>query len=150
MSKEKTTGAWGPLGTKKCNACQGVGTIEGAECATCGGFGRVKEERCDRCDLFCNAGIGKTCKHYHGGAVDGDTIKLMDAFALADAINPDHYKQHPSGVEAITITEHFNFCLGNAIKYIWRAGLKSENVIEDLQKARWYIEREIERVKKHG
>jgi hypothetical protein len=38
------------------------------------------------------------------------------------------------------------FCLGNAIKYIWRAGLKSADPIEDLKKARWYIEREIARL----
>jgi len=42
-----------------------------------------------------------------------------------DLVNhPPHYKSHPSGVECITITEHFNFCRGNAIKYIWRAGEK--------------------------
>jgi hypothetical protein len=63
-----------------------------------------------------------------------------------DMVNhPSHYKSHPSGVEAIEITRHMNFNLGNAIKYIWRAGLKS-NTIEDLQKARFYIEDEIRRV----
>ena len=42
-----------------------------------------------------------------------------------DPINhPPHYTQHPSGVECITITEHYNFNVGNAIKYLWRAGLK--------------------------
>ncbi|NDB70341.1 MAG: DUF3310 domain-containing protein [Methylocystaceae bacterium] len=55
---------------------------------------------------------------------------------------PKHYTQHPSGVECITITEHFNFCIGNAIKYLWRAGLKGD-AIEDLKKARWYIDREL-------
>jgi len=55
---------------------------------------------------------------------------------------PKHYTQHPSGVECITITEHYNFCLGNAIKYLWRAGLKGDP-LEDLRKARWYIDREI-------
>ena len=64
------------------------------------------------------------------------------------AINPDHYRSHASGVECIQVTEHMNFCLGNAIKYIWRAGLKSENPVEDLEKARWYITREIERLAK--
>lgn len=64
-----------------------------------------------------------------------------------DAVNkPKHYTQHPSGVECIQITEHFSFSLGNAIKYIWRAGLKSSDPIEDLQKAAWYINREIERL----
>jgi hypothetical protein len=41
-----------------------------------------------------------------------------------------------------------SFCLGNAIKYIWRADLKGG--IEDLEKARWYIDREIERRRKVG
>lgn len=62
-----------------------------------------------------------------------------------DAINPRHYKTHPSGVECATIAEHFSFCLGNAIKYIWRAGLNGD-AIEDLKKARWYIDREIARL----
>ena len=64
---------------------------------------------------------------------------------MTDAINPPHYQGHQSGVECIQITEHMNFCLGNAIKYIWRAGLKN-NAIEDLRKARWYIDREIARI----
>lgn len=62
----------------------------------------------------------------------------------ADAIDPAHYRLHPSGVECIQITEHMNFCLGNAMKYIWRAGEKGD-LVEDLRKARWYIDREIER-----
>lgn len=63
-----------------------------------------------------------------------------------DAINhPKHYTSHPSGVECIDIAEHMNFCLGNALKYIWRAGLKGD-AVEDLKKARWYIGREIERL----
>lgn len=68
-----------------------------------------------------------------------------------DPINhPAHYTQHPSGVECIEITEHMGFCLGNAFKYIFRAGLKHD-AIEDLKKARWYLEREIKRreIEKH-
>ncbi len=57
---------------------------------------------------------------------------------------PKHYTNHPSGVECIQITEHMNFNLGNAIKYIWRAGLKN-SALEDLKKAAWYIDREIKR-----
>lgn len=57
--------------------------------------------------------------------------------------NPKHYTEHPSGVECIQITEHMNFCLGNAIKYIWRSGLKGDSAIEDLKKAVFYINREI-------
>jgi hypothetical protein len=64
---------------------------------------------------------------------------------MNDNVNhPKHYTQHPSGVEVIQITEHMNFCLGNAIKYIMRADHKN-NPIEDLQKAVWYLNREIER-----
>ena len=65
-----------------------------------------------------------------------------------DNINPSHYRSHPSGIEAIQITEHMNFCLGNAIKYIWRAGLKTDDKVEDLEKAKWYLEREIQRLSK--
>lgn len=64
---------------------------------------------------------------------------------MTDAVNhPPHYTAHPSGVECIQITEHMGFCLGNAVKYIWRADLKGD-AIEDLRKARWCIDREIER-----
>lgn len=66
-------------------------------------------------------------------------------FVEHDAVNhPKHYTNHPSGVECIQITEHMNFCLGNAVKYIWRADLKAD-AIEDLEKARWYIDRELEK-----
>lgn len=64
-----------------------------------------------------------------------------------DPVNhPSHYTGHPSGVECIRITEHFNFNLGNAIKYIWRAGEKG-NLVQDLEKARWYIDRELIKIK---
>lgn len=64
-----------------------------------------------------------------------------------DPVNrPAHYIGHPSGVECIQITEHMNFCRGNAIKYIWRAGEKGDEV-QDLEKAVWYIQREIARLK---
>lgn len=67
----------------------------------------------------------------------------------ADPVNhPSHYTAHPSGVECIQVTEHMGFCLGNAVKYIWRADLK-DNAVEDLEKAVWYLKREIER-RKHG
>lgn len=59
--------------------------------------------------------------------------------------HPEHYNTHPSGVECIQVTEHMNFCRGNAIKYIWRASDKGKE-IEDLKKARWYIDREIKRL----
>lgn len=61
-----------------------------------------------------------------------------------DMVNsPPHYTTHPSGIECIQITEHMNFCLGNAVKYLWRN--EGKNGIEDLKKAIWYINREIAR-----
>lgn len=60
--------------------------------------------------------------------------------------NPPHYTKHPSGVECIVITEEMSFNLGNAVKYIWRCDLKSDSPIDDLRKAKWYIEREISRL----
>ena len=62
---------------------------------------------------------------------------------------PPHYTSDPSGVECIQITRHRNFNIGNAIKYLWRAGLKDgggPKHIEDLRKAVWYIEDEIARL----
>ena len=62
-----------------------------------------------------------------------------------DTVNhPAHYTSHPSGIECIQITRWMNFNLGNAIKYIWRAGNKG-NALEDLKKARWYLDDEIKR-----
>lgn len=71
-----------------------------------------------------------------------------------DMVNrPPHYTSDPSGVECIEITRHRNFNIGNAIKYLWRAGLKSDSnleqrdkTIEDLRKAIYYIEDEIYRL----
>ena len=64
--------------------------------------------------------------------------------------HPLHYTSHPSGVECIQITEHYNFNIGNAIKYLWRHGKKHDDkTIEDLKKAQWYINREISRLQKN-
>lgn len=63
------------------------------------------------------------------------------------AINPSHYRSDPSGVECIEITRHRNFNVGNAIKYLWRQGMKDENPAEqELEKALWYIDDEIVRL----
>jgi len=56
--------------------------------------------------------------------------------------NPAHYTSHPSGIECIDVTEHMGFNLGNAVKYIWRCDHKGKS-IEDLEKAMFYIKREI-------
>lgn len=70
---------------------------------------------------------------------------------IVDMVNhPPHYTSDPSGVECITITRHRNFNIGNAMKYLWRAGLKKSSnpakEIEDLKKAVFYIEDEIARL----
>lgn len=61
--------------------------------------------------------------------------------------HPDYYNKHPSGVECIDIVRHFNFNLGNVIKYVWRAGLKDDNkATQDLKKALFYLQDEINRI----
>ena len=87
-----------------------------------------------------------------------DVQKLKEANVQQgnDSVNhPSHYTSHPSGIECIQVAEHYDFCIGNAIKYLWRAGLKTEEgmsdkekEIEDLKKAVWYIQREIQRLEK--
>ena len=63
--------------------------------------------------------------------------------------HPKHYTSDPSGVECIQVTRHRNFNIGNAMKYLWRNGLKdSDAQVQDLQKAIWYIKDEIERLEK--
>lgn len=73
---------------------------------------------------------------------------------MEDNVNhPKWYTQHPSGIECIEITRHYCFSIGNAIKYLWRAGLKKEMGLEDvekekedLKKAIWYIKDRIQQL----
>lgn len=73
---------------------------------------------------------------------------------FGDNVNhPKHYNSHPSGVECIAIVRHYNFNVGNVFKYLWRHGLKHEQgvndrqkAIEDLRKAQFYLNDEIERL----
>lgn len=71
---------------------------------------------------------------------------------MADAVDhPQHYNAVP-GVECIDVAKHFGFVLGNAIKYIWRAGHKGK-ALEDLRKARWYLDyaiKELEETSTRG
>jgi hypothetical protein len=67
--------------------------------------------------------------------------------------NPPHYTSDPSGIECIEVTRHRNFNIGNALKYLWRAGLKEDasisaiqKQVEDLEKAIFYIKDEIKRI----
>ena len=61
--------------------------------------------------------------------------------------NPLHYTSDPSGIQCLEITRHRNFNIGNAFKYLWRAGLKDESkTVQDLEKAIFYIQDEIKRL----
>ena len=79
------------------------------------------------------------------------SIQLPDPSSVRaahDPVNhPSHYTSSPSGVECIDVIEHMTLNIGNAAKYLWRAGLKND-LLEDLGKARWYVDREIKRVTK--
>lgn len=65
-----------------------------------------------------------------------------------DMVNhPLHYNRSPSGVECIDVIEHMTFNIGAAMKYLWRCGDKGDP-IQDLEKAVWYAQREIQRLNK--
>lgn len=69
-----------------------------------------------------------------------------------EAVNhPAHYGGDGNVYEAILVIEawRLDFCLGNTVKYICRAGKKGE-AIEDLKKARWYLDRRIQQLEKEG
>lgn len=70
---------------------------------------------------------------------------------LDSVSHPPHYADGWSnGAEVIDLTEHLSFCAGNVVKYVCRAGRKDpDKHVEDLEKARWYLDREIERVRWH-
>jgi uncharacterized protein DUF3310 len=69
------------------------------------------------------------------------------AVEAGDHINPPHYRRHPSGTECYQIAEWWSFHLGSALRYLWRVDDK-DDPIENLQKAAWHIEKEIERRRK--
>jgi hypothetical protein len=78
--------------------------------------------------------------HYGVHITTPPTVEKID--------HPKHYNSHPSGVEAIVICEHMSFNVGNAVKYLFRAGVKTPDPLEDLKKAAWYVNREISRLSK--
>lgn len=95
-------------------------------------------ELCRNCEVVRPGGV--TLTNEDGSCPDCGRI-LSDP--RPDTVeHPAHYTSHPSGIECIQITEHMGFNLGNALKYIWRCDLKHD-AIEDLKKAKWYIDREI-------
>jgi hypothetical protein len=101
--------------------------------------------KCMRCGSSC-VDAAFFCHDCASDNVQNGVVGSASLPALPyDPVNrPRHYTTHPSGVECIQITEHMNFNLGNAVKYLWRADEKGAP-IQDLEKAVWYITREIER-----
>lgn len=85
-----------------------------------------------------------TCFRGNGGV----WVQIARLPTKDDKINsPSHYTSHPAGIECITVIEHFPCNIANAMKYLWRQGLKEgESNLDDLKKAEWYVKREIERV----
>ncbi len=69
-----------------------------------------------------------------------------------DPVNhPKHYSGNPDGIECIKVVRWMNFNLGNAVKYVWRTGKKDAALtIQDLEKAKWYLDDEIARLKQQG
>lgn len=66
---------------------------------------------------------------------------------MSNVDHPSHYNQHEAGIECIDVVESMGFNIGNVIKYLWRADHKGQET-EDLQKALWYLQREIARREK--
>jgi len=98
----------------------------------CGGCGLQKHQESSVCKRDDGAWRCNDCQRRVDRGVD----------------HPTHYNEHPSGIECITVAEHMGFNIGNAIKYLWRAGRKDATPTDDdLRKAIWYIERERKRLR---
>lgn len=82
--------------------------------------------------------------------IESTETEVRQFWQNAEAVDhPAHYNAHPSGIECIDVVRHMNFNLGNVVKYLWRAGEKDPaKHLEDLKKAAWYLNDEIERLSK--
>ena len=107
-------------------------------------FGAVEDDEEDGEGEYC---FSKELERILNGdfAIDNKS----DSNTKEDLVNnPSHYNSDPSGVKCIEITRHRNNNIGNVIKYVWRNGLKDGNSnIQDLEKAAWYLNDEIQRLK---
>lgn len=80
--------------------------------------------------------------------VEAANVAQEETNEASDAINPAHYQGFSNGAQVVDITEHLSFSAGSAIKYLARAGKKDPaKHVEDLEKAAWFVQREIQRVK---
>ena len=131
----------------KCYGCEAY--REGTMKVDIEDFSRVIKENCTKCygEMYrsvlcyeCYCGLERHESKKIDTCFDHGLINHGCRTTMFDPVTkPEHYNSHPSGIECIQITEHMNFCLGNAVKYIWRAHLK--NGIEDVKKAQWCIKR---------
>jgi hypothetical protein len=107
-----------------------------------------RQEALERATKY-ESGKYPSAEEYESGLLTSSQLEEFQFLVKEDedVVNhPSHYTSHPSGVECIQITEHMGFCIGNAIKYLWRAGLKDpDKREEDLKKALFYVQREIDR-----
>lgn len=112
------------------------------QCLTCGHEGPKHTLVVDG-SSYCDE-LGCECANYRGYK---RRIPSRDTVEHDPVNHPSHYTAY-SGLEIIDLTEQMNFNRGNAVKYITRAGFKGDDKteIEDLKKARWYLDREIERI----
>ena len=81
----------------------------------------------------------------------GETIDCASmSHSAPDPVNhPPHYTRGGYECAEVAIALGLSYCLGNVLKYVWRCGHKSD-ALEDLRKARWYLDREIRRVEGGG
>jgi len=122
-------------------------------CVLARGHQSPHQFRCPAFDRLSGARCAKALDHAGACRFSSEIEDVVEDIATKtsdDPVNhPRHYTSHPSGVECIDVVEHMTFNVGSAIKYLWRAGLKdSAPELQDLEKARWYIDREIQRLKK--
>lgn len=98
---------------------------------------------------WCLFSADDECCLYPVERIEDGSVKIVED--SDDVSHPPHYaKGWSNGSEVIDLTEHLSFCAGNVVKYVCRAGRKDpDKHVEDLEKARWYLDREIERVKRH-
>ncbi len=74
-----------------------------------------------------------------------ETHEIRDEVdSMNDPVNhPQHYTSNPFPLETIDITKHYDFCIGNALKYVFRHEHKG-NPKQDLEKAIWYLQKKLE------
>ena len=117
-------------------------------------LGKKSRETCFKCkhlgwlreEFSMTYELKYRCKSYNIDiSFDNNEDKISDKDKTDNVNHPVHYAETVPGIECIEVTRNFNFNRGNAIKYIWRAGYKSDE-IEDLKKAIWYLNDEVNKL----